>query len=65
MNWELCCLSRSDKNQEALQTPKEEGLKSIERDLEDFNDIDRNNLPSGINVKIGQLNDGSGIAATL
>ena len=65
MNWELCCLCQSDTNQEALQTPKEEGLKSIERDLEDFNEIDRNNLPSGINVKIDQFNDSSGIAETL
>ena len=64
MNWGLCCLCQSDKTGEALQTP-EEGLVSLERDLKDFNAISANNLPSGINVTISQLNDGSGIAETL
>ena len=64
-NWGLCCLCQSDKTGEALQTPKEEGLVSLERDLKDLNAINANNLPSGINVTISQLNDGSGIAATL
>ena len=65
MNWTLCCLCQLDKTQEALQTPKEEGLLSLQRDLKDLNDLNDNKLPSGINVTIGQLNNGSGIAATL
>ncbi len=66
MNWGLCCLCQSDTTQEALQTPKEEGLISLERDLNDFNAINPNTLPSNINVSISQqLNDGLGIAATL
>ncbi|KAL8577258.1 hypothetical protein ACOMHN_022446 [Nucella lapillus] len=65
MNWELCCLCQTDKTEEALQTPKEEGLVSLERDLKDFIAINANDLPHGINVTISQLNDGSGIAATL
>jgi hypothetical protein len=65
MNWGLCCLCQSDKTEETLQTPKEEGLVSLERDLKDFNAISGNKFPSGINVTISQLNDGSGIAATL
>ena len=64
MNWELCCLCQTDKTEEALQTPKEEGLLSLQKDLNDFITITAN-LPPGINVIISQLNDGSGIAATL
>lgn len=62
LNWELCCLCQSDKN-EPLQNPKEEGLLSLEKDLNDFKEIDTE--PSGITVSFDQLNDGSGIAATL
>lgn len=65
MNWEICCLCQTDTTQETLQTPKEDGLVSLERDLKDFDDINANSLPSGINVTISQLNDGSGIEATL
>ena len=65
MNWEICCLCQTDTTQETLQTPKEDGLVSLERDLKDFDDINANSLPSGINVTISQLNDDSGIAATL
>ena len=64
MNWELCCLCQSEKPQETLQTPKEEGLASLERDLLGLNYINANSLPSGINVTISQLNDGYGIAST-
>ncbi|KAL8558995.1 hypothetical protein ACOMHN_039751 [Nucella lapillus] len=52
MNWELCCLCQTDKTEEALQTPKEEGLVSLERDLKDFIAINANDLPHGINVTI-------------
>lgn len=48
-----------------MQTPKEEGLVSLERDLKDFFAINANDIPPGINVTISQLNDGSGSAATL
>ena len=65
MDWGLCCLCQTDTPQKTLQTPKEDGLVSLETDLKDFNIIDATNLPSGINVTISQLNDGSGIAATL
>ena len=65
MNWELCCLCQLDKPHEALQTPKEEGLESLERDLKDFNAISADTRPPGINITISQLNDGSGIAESL
>uniref|UniRef100_UPI00358EAE2A uncharacterized protein n=1 Tax=Myxine glutinosa TaxID=7769 RepID=UPI00358EAE2A len=65
MNWELCCLCQLDKPHEALQTPKEEGLESLERDLKDFNAISSDTRPPGINITISQLNDGSGIAESL
>ena len=48
-----------------LQSPKEEGFASLERDLLGLNYINANSLPSGTNVTISQLNDGSGIASTL
>ena len=62
VNWELCCLCQSDKN-ELLQTPKEEGLATLERDLNDYKEI--NAVPSGITVSLDQLDDGSGVSATL
>jgi len=65
INWELCCLCQKEKSEEALQTPKEEGLLSLERDLRDFHVIDDQTLPAGINITIAQLDDGSGIAETL
>ena len=62
IDWELCCLCQSDKN-EPLQTPKAEGLVTLGRDLNDFNTIGV--VPPGITVSFDQLNDGSGISATL
>lgn len=61
-NWELCCLCQSEKN-ELLQTPKEESLLTLERDLNDFKKI--NAVPSGITFRFDQLDDNPGIAATL
>lgn len=61
-NWQLCCLCQSDKD-EHLQSPKEEGILSLERDLNNFKEI--NAVPSGIAVSLEQLDDGSGIANTL
>ena len=65
INWELCCLCQKEKSEEALQTLKEEGLLSLERDLRDFHVIDDQTLPAGINITIAQLDDGSGIAEIL
>ena len=62
IDWELCCLCQSDKN-EPLQTPKAEGLVTLGRDLNDFKTIGV--VPPGITISFGQLNDGSGISATL
>ena len=62
IDWELCCLCQSDKN-EPLQTPKAEGLVTLGRDLNDFKTIGV--VPPGITVSFDQLNDGSGISATL
>ena len=56
------CLCQSDKN-EPLQTPKAEGRVTLGRDLNDFKTIGV--VPPGITVSIDQLNDGSGISATL
>ena len=55
INWELCCLCQSDQTTQ-LQTPTEEGLKTFERDLNDFKEM--NAVPSGITVSIDQLDDG-------
>lgn len=63
INWDLCCLCQLDA-EEPLQKPTKEGLVSLERHLKDFIAI-ANVLPSCVNVTIDQLNDGSGIAATL
>lgn len=60
IDWTLCCLCQSSKD-EALQQPKEQGYSSLERDLNDF--VQLNAVPSGI--KVSELDDGSGIAATL
>ena len=62
IDWQLCCLCQSDKN-EPLQTPKAEGLVTLGRDLNDFKTIGV--VPPGITVSFDQLNDGSGISATL
>lgn len=64
MDWSLCCLCQIDKAGESLQTPKNEGLVSLERDLNDFNDL-IGALPQGMNVSLNQLDDGQGIADTL
>ena len=65
IDWSLCCLCQLDKKGETLQNPKVGGFISLEKDLTDLNDINPPNLPSGINVKFTQLDDGSGIAITL
>ena len=62
INWELCYLCQTDKD-ECLQSPKEEGILSLERDLNDFREV--NAVPTGISVNLDRLNDGSGISATL
>jgi len=64
INWELCCLCQSDKD-EHLQSPKDEGILSLDRDLNDCKEI--NAILSGIAVSLKHLNDGSGRtnAATL
>ena len=62
INWELCCLCQQDNN-DLLQTPKDERLVNIERDLNEFKEISA--VPSGVAVSLDQLNDGSGVAATL
>jgi len=56
INWELYCLFQSDKD-EHLQSPKEEGILSLDRDLNYFKEI--NAIPSGIAVCLEHLNDGS------
>ena len=61
-NWELCCLCQSDTD-EQLQTHREEGLLSLDRVMNAFKEM--NASPSCIAVTSNQLNDGSGIAATL
>ena len=63
INWDLCCLCQQEAH-EPLQTPKEEGCLSLERDLKAFLNV-ANVLPSSVNVTIDQLNNGSGIAETL
>ena len=62
INWELCCLCQEEKD-ERLQTPKEEGLASIEKDLKVFKAIGIE--PSCLNVSWAQLDEGQGIAKTL
>ena len=62
IKWDLCCLCQSDK-EEKLQTPKEEGLLTLERDLNDFKKY--NVVPNSVVVSLDKLDDGSGIAKTL
>jgi len=38
INWELCCLYQSEKD-EHLQSSKDEGILSLDRDLNDFKEI--------------------------
>ena len=59
-DWTLCCLCYLQKH-EALVNPTEQGLSTLERDLKDF--VQLSALPSSINIS--QLDDGTGIAATL
>ena len=59
INWELCCLCQSDTD-EQLQTPREEGLLSLDIVMNAFKEMN-----ACIAVTSDQLNDGSGIAATL
>ena len=62
INWDLCCLCQ-EKKDDRLQTPKNEGLTSLERDLNGFKSIGV--VPSGIKVSWAQLDGGQGIATTL
>ena len=59
LNWAICCLCQEENSEEPLQTPKEQGFISLERDLKDFCGIDPNTLPAGINVSISNLDNGS------
>ena len=59
-DWTLCCLCYSKKN-EALVNLTEQGSLTLQRDLNDF--IQLNALPTIINIS--HLDDGSGIASTL
>ena len=63
INCQLCCLCQLD-TQEFLQTPKKEGFISLERDFKEYQSI-KGTLPSGVTVKLNNLNDGSDIASTL
>lgn len=60
IDWALYCLCQSSKD-DALQKPKEQGYSSLERDLNDFMRL--NAVPS--DIKVSELDDGSGIAGTL
>ena len=62
INWELCCLCQEE-NDERLQTPKEEGYASLERELLGFKDI--GGVPSSMKVSWSKLDEGKGIATTL
>ena len=62
INWELCCLCQEENN-ERLQTPKEEGYASLERDLLGFKAI--SGKPSCMKVPWTKLDEGQGIAMTL
>ena len=61
-NWQLCCLCQYDID-EHLQSAKEKGILSLERDFNNLKVI--NAIPSGIAVSLEKLDDGSGIARTL
>jgi hypothetical protein len=63
MDWKLCCLCQTVKTED-LRCPTEEGLLSLERDLNDFMRI-ASKLPKSITVSMSSLDDGSGIASTL
>ena len=62
INWELCCLCQEEKD-DRLQTPKEEGLASLEKDLSGFRAIGA--VPSGVHISWALLDDGQGTAKTL
>ena len=59
-DWTLCCLCYSKKN-EALMSVTKQGSLTLQRDLNDF--IQLNALPTMISIS--HLDDGSGIASTL
>lgn len=61
ISWDLCCICQSDKN-ERLTPSREEKLRILGKDLNDFKEI--NDTPSGMTISFDQLNIGSGIAAT-
>ena len=60
IDWKLCCLCQSIKD-DVLQTPTEQGLITLEKDLTDFKQL--NALPTGVNIS--NIDDGSGVASTL
>ena len=62
INWELCCLCQEEKD-DRLQTPKEEGLASLEKDLSGFRAIGA--VPSELHISWALLDDSQGIAKTL
>ena len=62
MNWELCCLCQVQK-EDRLQTPKNEGLASLENDLNGFRALGV--VPSGLKISWTLLDEGQGIADTL
>ena len=62
MNWELCCLCQVQK-EDRLLTPKDEGLASLEKDLNDFRVLGV--VPNGLRILWTLLVDGQGIADTL
>jgi len=64
INWELCCLCQEEKDDRGrLQTPTDEGLASLERDLHGFRAIDV--VPAGLKISWAMLDEGQGIANTL
>ena len=55
INWNLCCICQDDRD-ERLHTPKEEGLNSLEKDLNGFKSIGA--MPSCMKVTWEQLDEG-------
>ena len=63
INWQICCLCQLDTH-EFLQTPRKEGVISLEKDFTEYISI-KGTLPSGVTVNLNDLNDGSDIISTL
>ena len=62
INWDLCCICQLSKNGK-LTKPRIEGLITLGRDLNDFKEFI--SISYVCQVSFDQLNDGSGITATL